>query len=191
MQPSNPDTLEMDKSTSSSLTTQPSCNRITAGVSRYAYSDVLYIVGLATLGQGIVFLGAPMFLDDITVLPNDPFTLIGMMYTAMGIAFLIISKLFHRSADNCSGTCRSNCFFGKWKSSSKPHTTTYGTIDSPHATDDTHTADEQCCNNGLSDKQDTSATDNNDIPEPEAEVPTVRNRKWKENNDQQWDIVDS
>ncbi|KAL4224669.1 hypothetical protein ACF0H5_015366 [Mactra antiquata] len=53
--------------------------------------NILCVIGFTTLAQSICFLVVSMILDDVTVLPTDPLTIIGTMYAFMGVTFLIVS----------------------------------------------------------------------------------------------------
>lgn len=62
------------------------------------YREVLYVIAWITLGQGLCFLGAAMIQNDVSILPDDPFTLIGSLYIAMGLGFILISRLCGRKS---------------------------------------------------------------------------------------------
>lgn len=55
-------------------------------------SNVLCIVAIVTIIQGLCFFAASLFGGSVPFLPRDPLTLIGVMYTMMGFGFILVSK---------------------------------------------------------------------------------------------------
>ena len=64
-------------------------------VKRYT-NNILFIIAIATVFQGLGFFVASFLADSVPFLPTDPLQLIGIMYTVMGLAFITVSKCCRR-----------------------------------------------------------------------------------------------
>lgn len=148
-------------------------------IDRQIYGKVLYMVALVTLGQGLCFLGTAMLLHDVSILHYDPLTLIGTMYSCMGISFLVISKF-------CKGisTEKKSC---KTCVSSAGQNQTKSESDSNKTQGQHRESGEQ----GSDDKTDNQETTRTGECREQFKDEDVAHRKLKEPRDQQWDVIDA
>ncbi|XP_045202109.1 uncharacterized protein LOC123555573 [Mercenaria mercenaria] len=155
------------------LDTQP---EIDPGNNKYLYSDVLFIVAVVTLGQGLCFLAVIMFLGDVTILPEDPLTLIGDMYLAMGIAFILLSKLSAKTGRRFFRHKKCSCILKISPQGRGEHC---------------KLSEQHCTSSDNFEQEEYFSAVNAESNEKQKNEKICIDRRLKESMDQQWDMIDT